>query len=296
MDNPFILHFVTVMIFSLMLAIGINHPIQQLTFLWRQPVLMLRSLVAVVVLVPIVVFVLLRLLDLPLAVATGLAILAAAPGAPMTYKRTQMAAGDPIYAASLQLTLAMLAVIITPLTLAIFYLLLELATERVTPTAVAGQVAQVTIMPVIIGLLFRHFAPGLAERINKPLRVFANVLFILFVVLLIVMIAIKPDLRAMLNIGGLPITAIVIMVVVALAFGHLLGGPSQDFRSVLAVACIARNAGLAFYIAGLSAYGQQFTPTLLTYVVLGSALAIPYSVWSKRRTKGSRKKILHSKP
>lgn len=285
MDNPIILHFVTVMIFSLMLAIGINHSSQQLTSLWRQPALLIRSLLAVVVLVPIVVFLLLRLFDLPPAVATGLAVLAAAPGAPMMTKRTQMAGGDPTYAASLQLTLALLAVIITPLTLAVFYALFDLITERVTPVKVVLQVGEVTFLPVIIGLLIQYFAPGIAQRVDKPVQVFANVLFLIFVLLLIVVLVIAPDLRGRLHIGGPAITAIVIMVAVSLAAGHILGGPSQAQRSVLAVGCIARNAGLAFFIAGLSDYGQQFAPTLLTYVLLGSALAIPYSVWSKRQSK-----------
>ena len=43
-------------------------------------------------------------------VIVALAVLAAVPGAPMLYKRTQMAVGDRDYAASLQLTLALLAV------------------------------------------------------------------------------------------------------------------------------------------------------------------------------------------
>ena len=47
MDSPLILRFVTLTIFSLMPAIGINHSIQQLTFLWRQPASLLRSLLAV---------------------------------------------------------------------------------------------------------------------------------------------------------------------------------------------------------------------------------------------------------
>lgn len=285
MDNPIILHFVTVMIFSLMLAIGINQSVQQITSLWRQPALLLRSLFAVIVLVPTVVFVLLRLFNLPPAVATGLAVLAAAPGAPMMTKRTQMAGGDPTYAASLQLTLALLAVLVTPLTLAVFYALFDLATERVTPFKVALQVGEVTFLPVIIGLLIQRFAPGIAQRVGKPLQAFANVLFLIFVLLLIVLLAIAPDLRAKLHIGGPAIMAIAIMVAVSLAAGHILGGPSQAQRPVLAVGCIARNAGLAFFIAGLSVYGQQFAPTLLTYVLLGSVLAIPYSVWSKRRLK-----------
>jgi BASS family bile acid:Na+ symporter len=224
-------------------------------------------------------------LNLPPAVATGLAVLAAAPGAPMTYKRTQMAGGDPNYAASLQLILALLAVVITPLTLAIFYAPFDLVTERVPPFKVALQVGKVTFLPVIIGLLIQHFSPGIARRIGKPVQTLANALFLIFVLFLIALLVVAPDLRAKLNIGGPGITAIVIMVVFSLVGGHILGGPLREQRPVLAIGCIARNAGLAFFIAGLSDYGQQFTPTLLTYVILGSALAIPYSVWSKRQSK-----------
>ena len=283
MDNPIILHFVTLTIFSLMLAIGVNHSFEQLTSLWRRPALLLRSLLAVIVLVPAVVGLLIWVFDLPIAVATGLAILAAAPGAPLTTKRTQMAAGDPTYAASLQLTLALSAVVVTPLTLAVFYNLFELATERVTPFKVTLQVGEVTFLPVIIGLLIQHFVPRFAKIIGKPVQVIGNVLFILLLVLIVVLLVIAPDFRAILKIGGLPIAAILIMVALALTIGHLLGGPSREQRSVLSIASIARNVGLAFFIAGLSDYGQQFIPTLLTFMNLGSLLAVPYAVWNKRQ-------------
>lgn len=283
MDNPIILTFVTLTIFSLMLATGVNHSFQQLTSLWRQPGLLLRSLMAVIVLVPMVVAILLQLFELPPAVATGLVVLAAAPGAPLTTKRSQIAGGDPTYSASLQLTLALLAVVITPLILAIFYGLFEFATARVTPLDVARQVGEVTFLPVIIGLLIQHVSPRLAEVIAKPMLILANGLFILLFVVLISLLALKPDLQAMLNLGGLPTAAIIIMVGASLAIGHLLGGPSQEERAVLAIASIARNVGLALFIAGLCDYGQDFIPTLLTYIILGALLAVPYSIWSKRQ-------------
>lgn len=283
MDNPIILHFVTLTIFSLMLAIGVNHSFEQLTSLWRRPALLLRSLFAVIVLVPLAVGLLLWIFDLPTAVATGLAVLAAAPGAPLTTKRSQMAGGDPTYTASLQLTLAMLAVVIAPLILAVFYALFELATERVTPFKVALQVGEVTFLPVIIGLLIQHFAPKIAKVISKPVQVIANVLFILLLILMVVMLVIAPDFRSMLNLGGGAIAAILIMVTVGIIIGHLLGGSSRQQRSALAIACIARNIGLALYIAGLCDYGQQFIPTLLTYMILGALLAVPYAVWNKRQ-------------
>ncbi len=283
MDNPFLLMFVNVTIFSLMLAMGVSHSFQQLTSLWRRPELLLRSLLAVIVLVPAIVGLLLWVFELPLAVATGLAVLAAAPGAPLTYKRSQMAAGDPTYTASLQLTLALLAVVVTPLILVIFCTLFELGAGRVGFFAVAMQVAEVTFLPVITGLLIQQFVPRLADVIGKPLRMLANILFIVLLVALIIVLFLSPDLRMTLYLGVLPTAAIIIMAGSSLAIGHLLGGPYPEQRSALAIASIARNVGLALFIAALSDYGQNFIPTVLTYMILGALLAVPYSVWSKRQ-------------
>ena len=148
---------------------------------------------------------------------------------------------------------------------------------------VALQVGEVTFLPVIIGLLIQRLAPKFAERIGTPAQKTANILFILLFIVLIVVFLLKPELRAMLDIGWPATAAIVIMVVISLLSGHLLGGPIRKQRSVLAVASIARNLGLAMFIANVCDYGQQFIPTLLTYAILGALLAVPYSIWSKRR-------------
>lgn len=55
--------------------------------------------------------------------------------------------------------------------------------------------------------------------------------------------------------------------------------------AALATACVARNIGLALYIAGLCEYGQLVIPTLLTYMIAGAVLALPYGVWNKRQTR-----------
>jgi BASS family bile acid:Na+ symporter len=261
-----------------MLAIGVNLSFQQMMSLWRRPGLLLRSLLAVILLVPLVVLLLLRWLDLPPAVATGLAVLAAAPGAPLTHKRSRMAGGSPTYSASLQLTLALLAVLITPLTLAIFHALFEIQTESVKLFEVARQVALVQLLPVSLGLLVQRFGPKLATMIGHPLNVIANIFFLVLVIL-----ALIPGFRMIVHLGGLPILAIVMTVVVALTIGHILGGPTQDERSALAVASIARNIGLALFITTLSGVENDIIPTLLSYMLLGAIVVIPYSLWSKRR-------------
>ena len=285
MENPIVGHFVTVTIFSLMLAIGVNHSFRQVTYLASQPNLLMRSLLSVIVVVPGIVGVLLWAFPLPPAVATGLAVLAAAPGAPLTTKRTEMAGGELPYAVNLQLTLALLAVVVTPLILSVYFSIFDLLIERVAPLEVARQIAQVTFLPVVAGFLIRRFLPGVAARIGNPLRVLANILLIILVLMVVVLLVLVPDLRGMLNLGWPATVAIVLIVALSLAAGHLLGGPTQEKRAVLAVASIARNVGLALFMAGLTDYGQKFVPTLLTYMILGGFLAVPYAVWSKRRVR-----------
>ena len=285
MENPIFVYYVPLMIFSLMLAIGVNHSFRQITYLTRQPGLLVRSLLSVVVVVPGIVGILLWVFPLPPAVATGLALLAAAPGAPLTTKRTEMAGGELPYAVNLQLTLALLAVVVTPLILSVYFSIFALPIERVAPFEVARQIAQVTFLPVIAGFLIRRFLPGVAARIGNPLRVLADSLLIILVLMVVVLLALDPDLRGMLNIGWPAAAAIVLMVALSLSAGHLLGGPIQEKRAVLAVATIARNVGLALFLAGLTDYGRQFVPTLLTYLILGGLLALPYSIWSRHRIK-----------
>lgn len=289
MENSIVLMLVTMTIFCLMFSIGVSHSFQELTFLWRWPGLLLRSLFAVIALVPAVVGLLLWVFELPAAVATGIAILAAAPGAPLTHKRSQMAGGDLVYTASLQLTLALMAVLITPIILSIFGALFELDAVRVSPFKVARQISVVTFLPVTIGLLLQRFAPRLADMIIKPLRMLANALFITLVAVLLTAPVFLPGFGTALNLGGWSTVAIIIMAGSSLTIGHLLGGPSPRRCSSLAISCVARNVGLAFYIAGLSDQGQSFIPTLLTYMILGALLAAPYSVWSKRLAHESEK-------
>ncbi len=69
-----------VTVFALMLLNGLTIPVRDLFSLQRKPALLIRSMVAVIVLVPGVVLVILMSVELPVEVATGLALLAASPG------------------------------------------------------------------------------------------------------------------------------------------------------------------------------------------------------------------------
>ncbi|AFY33722.1 bile acid:sodium symporter family protein [Calothrix sp. PCC 7507] len=278
MQHPLLLILVKVTIFSLMLAIGCNLSFEKMRSFWRKPALVFRALLAVVVLVPLVVILLLKLLNLPPEVMIGLALLAASPGAPLTTKRSQQAGGSFHYSASLQLTLAIFAVFVTPITLAIFATLFESISQKVAIVDVARQVIMVQLLPVSLGILMQKFAPTFTQQIAKPLTFIANSLFLVMVVLVCIL-----GLPLFSRVGQLPLVAIAIMVIASLGIGHTLGRLDDDMRATLAIFCIARNFGLALFIAILNHVQQMVIPTLVAYVILGAFIGVPYSIWNKHR-------------
>jgi predicted Na+-dependent transporter len=86
----------------------------------------------------------------------------------------------------------------------------------------ARQVAQVTFLPVIAGFLIPYFLPGLADRIGNPLRILGNIFLTILLLAVVVIPAIAPDLRLMLNLGWEATMAIVLMVALSLASTALI--------------------------------------------------------------------------
>jgi BASS family bile acid:Na+ symporter len=289
MQNPLILMLVTVTIFFLMLALGSKLSVENILAFWRKPALVCRALLAVSLLVPLVFILLLKLFHLSPQVTIGLALLAAAPGAPLSTKRclrraelTQIAGGSLGYAASLQLTLAILAVFLTPFTLAIFAILFADISQKVAILDVARQVMLVQILPVSLGLFINKFAPTFAQKIAQPLTFMADSLFLALVILACIF-----GFPLLYKLWVLPLEAIAIMVVASLGIGHAFGTLDDDSRSTLAIFCVARNFGLALFIAILNHVEQQVMPTLVAYLILGAFVGVPYSIWNKRKLAGN---------
>jgi BASS family bile acid:Na+ symporter len=274
-----------VIIFILMLSLGAQQSLPDLRALWRNPALVLRSLLCVVVLFPLATILVVKLVPTAPGVTAGLAILAACPGAPVTYKRAALAGGDPAYTSSLHITLAILTLVITPATLALFDAVLPLDLQSsVAVGAVARQVAAVQILPIGIGLLLQT-APQLARRLRQPIRRLADGAFLALAALLLFPVVLWAIVQLIWPIGVIGIALMALLVVAGLGLGVLLANPEHRSRqSSLAIATIARNLGLALLIAELSGSAEQITPSILGYALVSLVIAAPFSIWSKRQS------------
>lgn len=271
-------------IFILMLSLGAQTSLSSLATLWQQPSLLRRSLLSTLVLFPVGAVVIGYLVlsgGQPGVgrVALGLGVLAAAPGAPLLSRRAAMAGSNPDVAISLQVTLALLATVTTPLTLWVLSSLFAPIDASADYLIIVKQVLLAQFLPLGLGIALRRFSGEQAANVGQLLSVIASTLFaVLLVFALGISIVVLP------TIAWRGLVAIPLIVIFGLACGHFLGGPEIAVRSAVATGTIARNAGLALFLLAANGGGNAI-PTVIAYVVIGAVTALPYNVWAKRQTR-----------
>jgi bile acid:Na+ symporter, BASS family len=269
-------------VFILMLSLGAQTSPSSFATLWRQPNLLGRSLLATLVLFPVGATVIGYLVlsgghSGVGRVALGLAVLAVAPGAPLLSRRASMAGSNAEVAISLQVTLALLAIVTTPLTLWVLTQLFAPIDASADYLAIAKQVLLAQVLPLGVGLALRQFSGEQAENVGQLLSTIASTLLVVLLVFALgISIVVLP------TIAWRGLVAIPLIVIFGLACGHFLGGPEISVRSAIATGTIARNAGMALFLLAANGAGNAI-PTVIAYVVLGAVTALPYNVWAKRQ-------------
>ena len=272
-------YLVRLTLFSLMFSLGLEFSLPQFLAFWRKLDLVLRSLMSALVVFPLLVIVVLLIADLPESAIIGLVVLAAAPGAPLTTRRITMAGGKLRFGTDLQITLAAAAIVTAPLVLTLFDRVLADLQLAISPRQVALNVALAQGLPMALAMLLGWFSPRLATTVSRYVDKVANILFIVLALVLIV-----TGLDLVMEAGWRTNLAISLLVVMALAAGHLLGGPNAQTRTALAIATIARNMGLALFITVLSSSEKRELAVLVAYMMIGFVLATPYNLWRRRST------------
>jgi predicted Na+-dependent transporter len=257
----------------IILAIGMDSTARDATHLLHRRGLLLRSLLAMYVLVPLAAFALVKLLTLAPGVEIGLLVLAVSAGAPLL-PRKLLRIGDGAYIFSLVLLSSLLAIVVVPAWLALlgpqFGTPLELA-----PTQVALVLAKSFLIPLGAGMLMRWWWPAFAVRWSSRLMGVAGLVLTVCAVGLLVL-----HWEVLLDASWAGVLALIALVAMALAIGHVLGGPAHDDRTALAVACAARHVGIAVLVAA-SLPGPRTAVIIAVYIVASAMVGMPYLRWRR---------------
>jgi BASS family bile acid:Na+ symporter len=257
---------------------GLKATLDDVLYVLRRPGLLIRSFLAVLVFMPILVVVFVKVFDLRTTLEVVLVALALSPVPPLLPKKERKAGGLPSFGLGLMLVLAVGAIVAIPLSVAV----LDYVFERplaMQPGPVARIVIMIVLVPMLAGMMMRKLAPRIAERLETPVSWLANGLLLIGVVVLLL-----GTWRAIwAATGGGAVLAIVAFVVVGILLGHLMGGPEPEHSTVLALSTACRHPAIALAIASSNYPDERFGGTIILYLLVSAIVAIPYVAWQRRR-------------
>jgi BASS family bile acid:Na+ symporter len=267
-----------VSIFATVLGFSLTAVTGELLYLWRRPGLLVRSLLAMLVVMPIVALGLIRTFDLPHAIEVALVALAISPVPPLLPNRENKAGGSAPYGLALMATVGALSIVLVPVAVELLHRLFD-RPLGFSAASIAVVMLTMVLVPLAIGVAVRSLAPALADRVARLVSTIGKVLLVLAGLPLLVVAA--PAIWQIVGDGS--ILAIVAFVASGLAIGHLLGGPDPDHAVVLALSTACRHPAVSLAVASANFPDERFGGAILLYLIVNVVVSIPYIAWQRGR-------------
>lgn len=280
--RQFIIVALQVSIIGTVFSFGLNTTHADFRYLFDRPGLLFRSLLAVLVITPLIAIVMARVFEFQHAAQIALVALAISPLPPLLPSKESRVVGNTPYGLSLMALLALLCIVTVPLSIKV----IEQVVGRrlnVPLAAIAQMVLVAVLLPLLMGMIVRALRPAVAERIEPVITMVAKILLILASAALF-----AGMWRAILGaIGGGAIAAMVVFVVLALAIGDLLGQPERQHSVVLALSAASHHPAIALAIASANVPTEQIAGTILLYLLVNLAVGFLYIAWQHRSARST---------
>ena len=233
----------------IMLGLGLGLSTRDFLRVINNPKDFTVGIICQLILLPIVAYVLLLILRLPVELALGLMIIAAAPGGVTSNVLTKFANGDVALSISLTAIGSLISIFSVPFIVFTSAKLLGVTdlSSDITMTGIALKMALVVTVPVILGMIIRRFAENfISSNINIVNRI-TGILFI--VVFAAIWIEERENIISYLGQAGLAVLILnVVMMTLAfyIAKGFATGIPQ---RKCISLECGLQNGTLAVFVA-----------------------------------------------
>ena len=251
----------------IMLALGLGLTGQDFLRVAKQPKDFLVGLICQLILLPIIAFLLLKIFNLPLEIALGVMIIAAAPGGVTSNVLTKFANGDVALSISLTAIISLISIISVPFIVFKSAELLEVAeiSKEISMIGISIKMFLVVTLPVLIGMLIRKFATNFVMSKSQLIERISVFLFV--IVFAAIWVEEWQNIMGYIKQAGL-ITLVLNIVMMFIGYyvaKFLASGVSQ--RKSISLECGLQNGTLAVFVAS-----QLFTE--ITYLIPTATYAI----------------------
>ena len=236
-----------------------------------------------IILLPIIAFILVKIWPIAPELAIGVMIIAAAPGGVTSNLLTSFAKGDVALSISLTAIISLLCVITIPFIVLTSVGLLggSNISQDISLISMSRDMFLIVTVPVLLGMLLRRFASGIALKFEPTAKKVSTVLFVL--VLLGAIAAERENIISFFAQAGL-ITLVlnVIMMIVAFCLAQLLGSGTEQ-KKCITIECGLQNGTLAIFVATSIFGGGMYVIPAATYSLIMFATSLIF-VYLVRKT------------
>ena len=258
----------------IMLGLGMSLTIQDFIRVVKIPKDFLVGFICQLVLLPIIALSIALLLNLPAELAVGLMLIACAPGGVTSNVLTKFANGDVALSITLTAVVSLVSIISVPFIMFTSIDFFEIGiVKEISMTGIALKMFLVVTVPVIIGMLIKHFAKNF---IDKQASLIQKISVILFMLVFAAIYIEEWDniISYIVNAGLVALLLNISMMIIGFYIAkYFASGVAQ--QKCISIECGLQNGTLALFV-GTQIFGENIT----TFIVPTAAYALIMMVTS----------------
>ena len=233
----------------IMLTLGLGLTTSDFTRVIKRPKDFLVGLICQVILLPIIAFVLIKILNVQPALALGVMIIAAAPGGVTSNILTKFANGDVALSVSLTAIISLLSILTVPFIVIKSADLLDInyLSKEISMSGISIKMFLVVTLPVVIGMLIRKFAQ---DFIIKRTALIEKISLTLFMIVFISIWLEEWD-NIILYISGAGIITLILNVTMMVLgfYAAKIFASGIEQRKCISLECGLQNGTLAVFVS-----------------------------------------------
>ena len=251
----------------IMLGLGLGLTGRDFLRVLNNPKDFIVGFICQLILLPVVAYIIVLIMDLPIEIALGIMIIAAAPGGVTTNVMTKFADGDVALSISLTAIISLISIFSVPFIIFKSADLLGATgiSSNLTMTGIALKMALVVTVPVMLGMVIRKFA---VNFVTSNISIIEKITIILFLIVFAAILVEEKDniLNYFKQAGIAALTLNVVMIVLSYYIAKMFSTDIKQ-RKCISIECGLQNGTLAIFVAT-----QIFSD--ITYIIPTAAYAL----------------------
>jgi BASS family bile acid:Na+ symporter len=252
----------------IMLGLGLSLTTQDFIRIIKVPKDFLVGFFCQLILLPIVALSLALLLSLPPELALGLMLISCAPGGVTSNVLTKFADGDVALSVTLTAIVSLISIISVPFIMFMSIDFFEIGiVKEISMTGISLKMFGVVTVPVLIGMLIKHFAKDFISNQTSLIQKISVILFT-FVFAAIYIEEWDNIITYIVSAGLVALILNITMMIIGFYIAKIFtSGIAQ--RKCISIECGLQNGTLALFV-GTQIFGENIT----TYIVPTAAYAL----------------------